>query len=234
VRGRSGREALAAAWRGETARPGVRRRWLRRASAALLAAGAVTGRGGWRAGRGGWRWLRGRWRRAEEALDDGGVADEVGDPERTDDTDTGAAEPEAVAGDAPPHPDDVPRRPDPRPESTPTTGGAGMFTPATLVEEALAKAASYDPEDMWQFIGDLGRLPMMADNFAKIFTVLATKCESELPAARQVADLLHDIARVGRAVSTAAQEAESGARRAHEAEIARRETPRPGERKWNV
>jgi hypothetical protein len=227
----SGREAIRAAWRGERARPGPRRHWLRRLLAALLATGGV-------AGRGSWRWLRGRWRRWRDRDDgeldeDGAVADTVVDPLAGEDGEL--AEPDVVPGTPPPHPDDVaPTRPEPRPAMARTTGGSGMFAPATLIEDALAKAATYDPEDMWQFIEHLDVLPEMAANFAKIFSVLAEKAQAELPAAHQVAGLLDDIARVGRAVASAAEEAGPGARRAHEADLARRDAPRGDERKWNV
>ncbi|WP_131831111.1 hypothetical protein [Frankia sp. CcI49] len=206
------------------ARPGLRRRWIRRAVATLLAAAALGVRAGWR-----------RLRRPDrDDIDgDGGVADTVADPANDNENegqgDGDVPELVVVPGDPPPPAADLAARRIPT-----TTGGTGMFTPAALIEEALAKAAAYDPEDMWQFVDDLGALPEMVMNFGKIFTTLGEKVENDLPAATTVAELLYAIARVTAAVTVAAEEAEPGARRILETDLARRDAPRGDERKWNV
>lgn len=109
-----------------------------------------------------------------------------------------------------------------------------QFAPAAHVQDALAAMAKYQPADMFEFVGHLGELPKMADDFARMVRTLAVKTQSELPAAQTVTDLLFAMAQVGTAMSRAAGEIQPAARRAHEADLARREAPRPGEKMWNV
>ncbi len=108
------------------------------------------------------------------------------------------------------------------------------FPPAAHVEDALAAMAKYAPADMFEFVAHLGDVPRMAENFAKTIRTLAVKTQSDLPASQSVSDLLYEMAKVAVAVSRAAEEIPPAARRAHEADLARREAPRPGEKLWNV
>ncbi|WP_239376264.1 hypothetical protein [Frankia sp. Cj5] len=223
----SGRGAVRAAWRGDPLRPWVRRRWVRRALAALLATGGAGTRSAW-------RWLHHRRPVQTAPVDDGGVADTVNNPQAP--TPAGPADPTGTTPATPsapvPHPDDQPPsafRPAPVPG-----GPVSQFAPAAHLEDAVAAVAKYDPDTMFEFFGHLKQLPEMCENFAKIFTTLAVKTHDELPAAPTVVALLEEMSRVSRMVGQAAQEIEPGARRAHEHDLARQEAPRTNENKWNV
>jgi hypothetical protein len=183
-----------------------------------------------------WRLLRALWRRLRRRSPAGvgpGVSGQVAKPAAANGKVLGKPAPPATPAPSPPVPNPA-ARPQPAPAGNPEGVPVSKFAPAQHLEDAFAAMAKYAPADMFEFVAHLGELPKMADNFAKTIRTLAVKTQSDLPAARSVTDLLYAMAQVGAAASRAAEEIQPAARRAHEADLARREAPRPGEKLWNV
>ncbi len=116
----------------------------------------------------------------------------------------------------------------------PTTEGGTSMRFAELAAEMRAAASSYAPEDMMQVARDLARLPEALADVAHAVRVITIRAANELPVHPAVTELLAGVYDGLMKAAVASAEVAPTMRRVHEADIARHEAPRPGERLWNV
>ena len=109
-----------------------------------------------------------------------------------------------------------------------------MFALSAVSAELRAAARRYQPANMMQAGRDLAHLHEVADDFADAIRILATRAAENWPISPKVIELLAAAYAVQRKVAEALTEVGPAFRSAHAADIARHESPRAGERLWNV
>jgi len=204
------------------------RPWVNRGFAAATAGAAALWGGGRRLG--GW------WRkRCEDNLNR-----YAPEPERQD----RVPEQDAPRGDGEPGPGGAPEtpngRPDPRPENTsphggPNRGGSMAGLPmAAVAADMNAAAARYAPDDMWEVVRESKEWPDVPRYVALSVRSYAQRLEGDYPINQAVTDKLHELYQALAGCASIAEEIEPLLRKAHEADIDRKENARRGEEKWNV
>ena len=176
------------------------------------------------------------------------------DPEKTTATGTGSTEPTERATKSPTtsmprgeHPIGFGRGPrEPRPDftladttpsTTPSTGGTTMSgLPAAQIAHDMSAAMSrYEPADAYQIVPDSRQWTDVPHQVAMAVKAYADRLEgARFPINQAINDKLREFAQAMAATRAIAEEIEPLMRKAHADDLARKETPRGDESKWNL
>jgi hypothetical protein len=122
--------------------------------------------------------------------------------------------------------------------STPTRtpGGPGMsghHFVAPAMEGARA-AANYSPTGMVQVIEDFAGLSQALELHAEAMRTTVERAHAEFPLAPQVIELMRQVHGLQLKAAELASELQPASRKLHETDLARHESPRNGERMWDI
>jgi hypothetical protein len=126
-----------------------------------------------------------------------------------------------------------------RPASTTPTrtpGGPGMsghHFVAPAMEGARA-AANYSPTGMVQVIEDFAGLSQALELHAEAMRTTVERAHAEFPLAPQVIELMRQVHGLQLKAAELASELQPASRKLHETDLARHESPRNGERMWDI
>jgi hypothetical protein len=109
---------------------------------------------------------------------------------------------------------------------------AAAFVTATA--EMMGAAAVYDPQGMMQVGNDLSQLPLALRNVAETLRVMTQRSNDNDPINPAIINTMGDIYKTLLAAATSAEDLGPMFRNLHQVDIARIESPRRGEQKWDV
>lgn len=119
---------------------------------------------------------------------------------------------------------------------TRTPGGPGMsghHFVAPAMEGARA-AANYSPTGMVQVIEDFAGLSQALELHAEAMRTTVERAHAEFPLAPQVIELMRQVHGLQLKAAELASELQPASRKLHETDLARHESPRNGERMWDI
>ncbi|WP_326646711.1 hypothetical protein OG884_18975 [Streptosporangium sp. NBC_01755] len=166
----------------------------------------------------GWAWLTRRWRRPP-----------------ANPTPCPPPEPAApAAGATPAAPQPQPAPSVPHPASAGRTPPMSSFTLLQAAIELPGAAAAYHSDDMMDVDAHMENLDEVTASVATGFRIWADRLRAEYPIHEDVVERLEEMYSSLAKIGAQAQEVSEVFKARHEKDIARRVTPRVGERKWNV
>lgn len=123
-----------------------------------------------------------------------------------------------------------------RPGAGTITGGSTVsgFLFAAEAAQMRASAAKYDPESMMTVLHDFEKLPEALLDIAEAFRIIVDKVHGEFPLDPVIGDALAAIYQLEKRGSAVAGNVPVVMRKKQAADIARHESPRKGETKWDV
>lgn len=106
---------------------------------------------------------------------------------------------------------------------------------ANIAHDMAGAMARYEPEDAYQIVPDSRQWTDVPTQVALSVKAYADRLEgARFPITPAINDKLREFAQAVAATRSIAEEIEPLMRRAHEDDLARRESPRGDESKWNI